>query len=146
MNAKSKIKVIYTKGIIEINRVFEKECRNPLSDEYKILQKVRQENTEFVVQIKTISRNNNKKTYEGLTYECMREYILLTSLPGDELNALETFDKLLLLSKRHSKAISYPIVKQWFLNTYPEAKELSIAFLIAAELQRRAEAELSEAA
>lgn len=145
MNAKSKMRVLLEEGVFEINRVFERECRNPLSDEYKLLQRVRHENPDFVVRVKTIAKNDNKQTYAGLTYACMREYIFLISSPKDELKALEVFDKLLMLSERYSKAIRYPIVKQWFLNEYPEVREIGITNAIAAALQNRMLDELQAA-
>ena len=41
MNAKSKLMVKYAEGVIEMNTTFAKEMRNPLSEEYALLQRTR---------------------------------------------------------------------------------------------------------
>lgn len=138
MNAKSKIKVLIEENKIEINRVFEKECQNPRSDEYKILKKVCKENPNFLVHVRTIKKNPNKETYPGLTYDYMRDYIILTSDPKDEIAAVAEFEHILLISKCQSKSRRYPLIKQWFLAKYPEVKEFGLAIVVAAAEKRRA--------
>jgi hypothetical protein len=54
MNAKSKMKVFYAEGIIEMNTTFAKMTQNPLSDEYALLQKTRMENPTFTVRRRQI--------------------------------------------------------------------------------------------
>ena len=75
MNAKSKLLVKYAEGVIEMNTTFAKEMRNPLSDEYALLQKVKMENPGFTVSRRQIKSNPKKDTYKGLTYEYMKKYI-----------------------------------------------------------------------
>ena len=75
MNAKSKLKVIYAEGVIEMNTTFAKMMQNPLSDEYAMLQKVRTDNPTFTVRRRQIKTNPKKDTYKGLTYEYMKMYI-----------------------------------------------------------------------
>ena len=145
MNAKSKLWVLLVEKKIEINRVFEKECQNPSSDEYETLQKVRQDYPDFLVQVRKIKRNPQKETYPGLTYEYMRDYIILTSSPEEELEAVAEFEHLLMVSKCQSKSRRYPIIKQWFLAKYPEVKEFGLA-IVAAAAQRREAATLAEVA
>lgn len=145
MNAKSKIKVLIEENKIEINRVFEKECQNPRSDEYKILKKTCKENPDFLVYVRKIKRNPSKETYPGLTYDYMRDYIVLTSDPKDEVAELAEFEHILLISKCQSKSRRYPIIKQWFLAKYPEVKEFGLAVVVAAAEKRRA-ATLAEVA
>ena len=145
MNAKSKIKVLHLDKIIELNTAFERECQNPRSDEYAVLQKVRQDYPDFQVHIRKIKSNPNKETYPGLTYDYMRDYITLTSAPEDESAALAEFEHLLLLARCQSKSRRYPIIKQWFLAKYPEVKEFGLAVVVAAAEKRRA-ATLAEVA
>ena len=145
MNAKSKMKVLIVEKKIEINTVFERECRNPRSDEYEMLQRVRQENPGFQVQVRKIKSNPKKETYPGLTYDYMRDYIILTSAPEDEIAAVAEFEHLLYMTKCQSKSRRYPIIKQWFLATYPEVKEFGLAVVVAAAEKRRA-ATLAEVA
>ena len=75
MNAKSKLMVKYADGVIEMNTTFAKEMRNPLSEEYALLQRTRQDFPTFVVRTRKIKSNPHKDTYKGLTYEYMRDYI-----------------------------------------------------------------------
>ena len=138
MNIKSKLKLLIAEKKIEINAVFAKECQDPTSDEYEMLQGVRQDYPTFKVQIRKIKSNPNKETYPGLTYEYMRDYITLTSAPEDEVAALAEFEHLLLVAKCQSKSRRYPIMKQWFLAKYPEVKEFGLAVVVAAAEKRRA--------
>ena len=138
MNAKCKMKVLIVEKKIEINTIFEKECQNPRSDEYEMLQKVRHDYPDFQVQVRKIKSNPNKETYPGLTYDYMRDYIILTSDPKDEIAAVAEFEHILLISKCQSKSRRYPLIKQWFLEKYPEVKEFGLAMVVAAAEKRRA--------
>ena len=120
MNAKSKIKVFQTKGIIEINTTFVKMMQDPLSDEYALLQKTRMENPTFTVRRRQIKTNPKKDTYKGLTYGYMRDYIILHTTPEKEAEAVAEFDEMVLISKCHGKTLRYPTIKKWFLEKYPE--------------------------
>lgn len=127
MNTKSKIKVFQITKIIEINTTFEKECRDPASDEYKMLQAVRQDYPDFEVQVRHIKKNPQKQKYPNLTYEYMRDYIILNSTPEEETAAVAEFDHLILISRCQSNR--YPVIKRWFLNKYPEIKEFGMIAL-----------------
>ena len=120
MHSKSKIKVFQTKGIIEINTTFVKMMQNPLSDEYALLQKTKMENPTFTVRRRQINSNPHKDTYKGLTYEYMRDYIILHTAPEKEAEAVAEFDEMILISKCHGKTLRYPTIKKWFLAKYPE--------------------------
>lgn len=81
MNAKSNVKVLFAKNVIEINKIFDKERTNPLSDEYALLQKIRADYPDFQVRVRQIKKNAAKEAYPGLTYEYMRDYIILHTAP-----------------------------------------------------------------
>ena len=120
MNAKSKLTVKYAEGVIEMNTTFAKMMQNPMSDEYAQLQKVRSDFPTFVVRTRKIKSNPQKDTYKGLTYEYMRDYIILHTAPENEAEAVAEFDEMVLISKCHGKALRYPTIKKWFLAKYPE--------------------------
>ena len=120
MNAKSKLLVKYAEGVIEMNTTFAKMMQNPLSDEYAQLQKVRQDFPTFAVRTRQIKSNPHKDTYKGLTYEYMRDYIILHTTPEKEAEAVAEFDEMVLISKCHGKTLRYPTIKKWFLAKYPE--------------------------
>lgn len=120
MNAKSKLKVIYAEGVIEMNTTFAKMMANPLSEEYALLQRTRLDFPTFAVRTRQIKTNPKKDTYKGLTYEYMRDYIILHTAPENETEAVAEFDEMILISKCHGKTLRYPTIKKWFLNKYPE--------------------------
>ena len=126
MNAKSKMKVFYAEGIIEMNTTFAKMTQNPLSDEYALLQKTRMENPTFTVRRRQIKANPKKDTYKGLTYEYMKDYIG-THEPEDKVDeVLAYFEELKLISQCHGKRLRYPTIKKWFLNRYPDVAKFGL--------------------
>ena len=120
MNAKSKLMVKYADGVIEMNTTFAKMMQNPLSEEYALLQRTRQDFPTFAVRTRQIKTNPKKDTYKGLTYEYMRDYIILHTTPEEEAEAVAEFDEMILISKCHGKTLRYPTIKKWFLAKYPE--------------------------
>lgn len=127
MNAKSKMKVLHEDSVIEMNKTFAKMVENPFSEEYAFLQKIRRDYPEYKVTIREIKKNPNKETYAGLTYDYMRDYIILHTSPEEEAEAMAEFNELVLISKCHSKALRYPAIKKWFLAKYPEVAEFGCA-------------------
>lgn len=120
MNAKSKLTVKYTESVIEMNTTFAKMMENPLSEEYALLQRTRQDFPTFAIRRRQIKSNPHKDTYKGLTYEYMRDYIILHTAPENKTEAVAEFDEMVLISKCHGKALRYPTIKKWFLAKYPE--------------------------
>lgn len=131
MNAKSKVKVLHNESAIEMNKIFAKMIENPQSDEYALLQKIRQDYPVYKVRVRQIKKNSTKETYKGLTYEYMRNYII-THPKGireekdkdgkdKKINVLlEKFEELKLISQCQAKSRRYPVIKNWFLAQYPE--------------------------
>ena len=115
MNAKSKLTVKYTESVIEMNTTFAKMMENPLSEEYALLQRTRQDFPTFAIRRRQIKSNPHKDTYKGLTYEYMRDYIILHTAPENKAEAVAEFDEMVLISKCHGKALRYPTIKKWFL-------------------------------
>ena len=133
MNSKSKMKVFYAEGIIEMNTTFAKMMQNPLSDEYALLQKTRVENPTFTVRRRQIKSNPHKDTYKGLTYEYMEHYIS-THEPEDKVDeVLAHFEELKLISQCHGQRLRYPTIKKWFLNRYPDVAQFGMEPVVADE-------------
>ena len=133
MNAKSRLTVKYAESVIEVNTIFAKMMQNPLSDEYALLQKVRADYPNFTMRVRQIKKNSAKETYPGLTYEYMRDYIILHTAPEDEPEAVAEFDELILISKCQAKGKRYPTIKKWFLAKYPEIVKFGMPALCAEE-------------
>ena len=120
MNAKSKLMVKYAEGVIEMNTTFAKEMRNPLSEEYALLQRTRLDFPTFAIRTRQIKSNPQKDTYKGLTYEWMRNHIA-THEPKEVVEEkLNAFDEMVYISKCHRGSLRYPTIKKWFLAKYPE--------------------------
>ena len=120
MNAKSKLMVKYAEGVIEMNTIFAKEMRNPLSDEYALLQRTRQDFPTFAVRTRQIKSNPHKDTYKGLTYEWMRNHIATHEAKEVVEEKLNAFDEMVYISKCHRGSLRYPTIKKWFLKEYPD--------------------------
>jgi len=87
---------------------------------------VRAENPDFTVVRKTIKKNPKKESYKGLTYQYMEDYITMHEPKESRKAVLDEFYEKRLISQCHSQAFRYPVIKQWFLERYPEIMEFGI--------------------
>ena len=94
--------------------------QNPLSEEYALLQKTRQDFPTFVVRTRQIKTNPKKDTYKGLTYERMRNHIATHESEEVVEEKLNAFDEMVYISKCHRGSLRYPTIKKWFLKEYPD--------------------------
>ena len=108
---------------IVMDRTFAKFSKNTRSEEYAHLQQVRRDYPTYTVITRTIKRNSNKKTYNGLTYEWMEDYILTHGTAEESERILNEFNEMRLIAECHSKAFRYPVIKKWFLEKYPEERK-----------------------
>ena len=135
MNAKSRMRVFYAEGIIEMNTTFAKMIENPMSDEYALLQKLKIENPEFKVSRRKIKSNPNKDSYKGLTYPYMEHYIR-THEEGENIQkVLDQFEELKLISQCHGKRYRYSTIKKWFLAKYPDVAKFGLEPLFEDEAE-----------
>ena len=106
--------------LIVMDRTFYKNSLNTRSDEYDYLQKVRKNYPKYSVVRREIKKNENKKTYKGLTYEYMEDYIMTHGSAETVKANLKEFYEKRLIAECHGKAFRYPAIKRWFLENYPE--------------------------
>ena len=109
--------------LIVMDRTFYKNSLNTRSDEYDYLQKVRKNYPKYSVVRREIKKNENKKTYKGLTYEYMEDYIMTHGSAETVKANLKEFYEKRLIAECHGKAFRYPAIKRWFLEKYPEIVE-----------------------
>ena len=109
-----------------MDRTFAKNAEYVGSREYKMLQDARLAYPEYEVVTRKIKRNSNKKTYCGLTYEYMRCYIVTHEKRENIIPILNEFEEMLLISRCHSSAYRYPVIKKWFLDRYTEIAEFGM--------------------
>ena len=120
------IRVNHKDRRIEMNKEFAKRSQNPKSEEYATLQMVRRDYPHYEVGLRTINRKANKKTYNGLTYGYMEDYILMNEPEETREKVMEEYNKMRLIADCHSKAYRYPVIKKWFLAKYPEIAEFGM--------------------
>ena len=120
---KNTLKIYHNKRIIEMDRTFAKNAENTMSEEYQHLQSVRRDYPKYKVKVKTIKKNKNKKSYQGLDYPYMRWYIQ----KYDKMNGtsqLAVLEHKIDIAKCHKNG--YPKIKSWFLEQYPEIAEFGM--------------------
>ena len=123
---KNTLKINHADRIIVMDRTFAKLAENTMSAEYAHLQQVRKDYPTYAVIQRQIKKNSNKETYNGLTYEYMEGYIMTHgSIETIQAN-LREFEEMRLISKCHSKAFRYPVIKSWFLQKYPEIAKFGV--------------------
>lgn len=124
---KNTLKIDFENSRIVMDRTFSKKVQNTNSEEYAHLQQVRKDYPTFKVEARQIKKNPNKETYKGLTYDYMRFYIFTHEPADNRKKVIEEFEELVLISQCHSQSKRYPVIKNWFLNKYPEIKEFGIS-------------------
>lgn len=127
------IRLDFDKNLIILNSTFAKKAKRIGSPEYNQLQEVHSEFSTFKVVQRQIKKKPDQEHYKGLTYDYMRAYI--TENAGKEgasdedrkaavKEALDVLENKIFISKCHSNTQRYPAIKNWFLATYPEVKEV----------------------
>ena len=114
------LKVLREKKTIEMTKAFAKAAANPRSEEYALLQRVRQDYPTYEEVTRTIKKKKSQEHYAGLTYEYMEDYILTHGSAEEVRKNLEKYEEMLIISECHSRARRYPAIKSWFLEMYPE--------------------------
>lgn len=114
------IRLDHVRHKIIMDSVFYKNSLNPRNIEYTILQNTRHDYPNYEPVKHTIKKNPTKKTYSGLTYAYMEDYILTHESAETVNDVLDEFNEMILISECHSRAFRYPAIKKWFLQKYPE--------------------------
>ena len=122
MNSKSRVRMLHEESTIEINKVFAKMAENPFSEEYAALQNLRKDYPVYKVRTREINKNPNKESWKGLTYAYMEDYIRTHS----DMATMDEFNEKRLISKCHSNAFRYPVIKKWFLEKFPEVANFGV--------------------
>lgn len=121
------LKIDMINSMIIMNKTFAKKAAVFGSYEYKCLQEARRDYPEFKAITRQIRKNPNKECYKGLTYDYMRGYIMTHENMETKREVLNELEEMIMISKCHSSAFRYPIIKQWFLNRYPQIEMYGVA-------------------
>lgn len=110
-------KIVVTKGFYENAKI-------PATEENERLRVVLSDYPNMKISVRESSRKNTPNKFKGLTYRYMRKFISVM----DSEN-LEVFEKVIL----HFESIYmengevYAAVRDWFLENYPDHKEMIVA-------------------
>lgn len=116
------IRIDITKNEVVMTKAFADKASDPRSNEFKTLQDVLNTYPNIVVRRHHIKHNSNRECYKGLTYDYMRKYIASHESSVEREKVLAELEEMILISKCHSDAFRYPIIKKWFLDKYEEVK------------------------
>ena len=119
---KNTLKLNHAERTIVMDKTFAKFDANTMSAEYAHLQQVRQDYPTYTVVQRHIRKNTKQEHYHGLTYRYMEDYIDSHGTVEDR----HTYDEMRLISECHSKAHRYPVIKNWFLERFPEIKTFGV--------------------
>ena len=130
---KNTLKIDFAKEQIIMDRTFAQKVTDTSSAEYRHLQEVRRDYPDFKVVLRKIKKNPNKETYKGLTYDYMKDYILTHEDEENAMIVLAEFSEMRQISRCHSQAKRYPVIKNWFLETYREIKNFGETVSVSEE-------------
>ena len=118
MNTKNLFVIDFSKSSIVASATTLKKARKPESSEYRVLTELLCAHPNFCVIEKDIQKKPGKKTYKGLTFQTMLDYIQTQTNSEDKI---KTYNAVRRIAK--VKGCEYPLTKKWFLKTYPAYKE-----------------------
>ena len=130
--------VNFAENTIVASKTTLKKASIPNSAEYKALMKLMKQNPTFTVAEKEIKKAEGKNTYKGLDKAFVEKYISIQDNADD-------------LNKQYAKAAEmgkFPLVRQWFLDTFKgftmeDIKE-AIAKATIAEINKAVEKKLED--
>lgn len=123
---KNTIMLDHENGRIVMDRTFANLAVNVRTEEYKILQEVRLAYPTYIVVRRTIKKNPNRECYRGLTYDYMRDYISRYEPEESRESVRAELEDMIQISRCHSRCKRYPVIKQWFLEKYPDVKNFGM--------------------
>ena len=118
-NMSREYKMDYINEKITVSKKFLKAAGVYNSPEYKRLKELRADFPTFKLEEKKIEKKAGKKTHKNLTFEKMREHIIIRD--GEESETLKRYDYLMELYKIH--AGRYAKIKSWYLEQYKDEYE-----------------------
>lgn len=126
----SGMKINHVANTIVVTKSFYEEACKFGTQEYEQLNKVKKDNPQMSVAIRQTKAAGHRSENKGLTYKYMRKFI--SAMDSENLI---TFEKIILHyeSYEYENSAVYQQVKEWFLENYPDHKEM-----IAAAAPKRA--------
>ena len=127
-NTMTGLKVDMINEKIILSKAFAKKAMNTNNPEYRAFLEAKQNFPMYTIVHGKIKENPNKQTYKGLTYEYMERYI---GLHNNAEKHMKEYKEIRLIAECCKS--EYPLVKEWFLGTFPNVAERGIVEIEAAE-------------
>ena len=122
MKAQNQYKIDHIAQTITLTKKFAKSAGIINSPEYTLFKQLRADYPDYTICEREIAKKEGKKSYANLTYEFMKDYILITEGEGSEnIRNLET---VITISK--GQAGCYAYVKTWFLKKFPNYNDVLV--------------------
>ena len=93
-----------------------------LEPEYSELCALLEKHPSFKVAVKKIEKKKDKKTYHGLSFQAMKDFI---ATQENSKLMLAKFEKVMEVAE--AKGAKYPLTKKWFLKNYPNYKSNEVS-------------------
>ena len=93
-----------------------------LEPEYSELCSLLEKPPTFKVEVKKIDKKKDKKTYHGLSFQAMKDFI---ATQENSKLMLAKFEKVVEVAE--AKGAKYPLTKKWFLKNYPNYKNNEVS-------------------
>ena len=120
---------------IQVSKSFNNKASKYGTEEYRTLHKILRDNANNNPRI-VIVKNEKKKTYNGLDFDKMAEYI---KTQPDSEKMLIKFEAVKRIAE--AKNAKYPLTKKWFLETFKEYKANAVSEAEAKDLEAQVKAE-----
>ena len=115
----SPIKFNHADEKIIINRIFSIKANTFGTEEYAKLNQARKDYPNYDVAVREpIKKNPSKEAFKGLDYTFMERYMKIQKVSE---RVWDKYRHTRLMTECHSRR--FPIVKQWFLDTFPEVRD-----------------------
>ena len=106
---------------IILSKAFAKKAMNTNNPEYRAFVEAKRTFPTYTIVYGKIKANPNKQTYKGLTYAYMEKYISLHDKNG---KIMADYREMRLIAECCKS--EYPLIKEWFLETFPNIAERGI--------------------
>ena len=122
----SKMTIDYAAKKIILARSFAKYAFKVGTPEFAELQAIRDQHPGFAVVEREYNKSTSQEHYAGMTYAYMVDYIIRHEQPEKRDEMLKKMSILRQDVAGLSKGHRYPIIKRWFLMSYPEVTTLGM--------------------
>lgn len=116
------VKIDFIENTITVTKKFYEESKEHGTEAYRKMQTIIAENPNMKISVQA-PRRTGKNAYKGLTYRYMRKFISVM-----DPDNMKTFEEVQLLYEGlYGDSLSvYNAVREWFLDNYPNHKDMIV--------------------